>query len=59
VAGWPVRFSRDRYPMHRRRAPMLGEHNRYVVTELLGMTADEYAGLESAQVIGKGLRPDG
>lgn len=59
VAGSPVRFSRDHYPMHRRRAPMLGEHNRYVVTELLGMTADEYAGLEAAQVIGKGLRLDG
>lgn len=59
VAGWPVRFSRDRYDMHRSRAPMLGEHNHYVVTELLGMTADEYAGLESAQVIGKGLNPDG
>jgi crotonobetainyl-CoA:carnitine CoA-transferase CaiB-like acyl-CoA transferase len=59
VAGWPVRFSRDRYPMHRRRAPMLGEHNRYVVTELLGMTADEYASLEAEQVIGKGLNPDG
>ncbi|MEU7815947.1 CoA transferase [Pseudonocardia sp. NPDC049154] len=59
VAGSPVRFSRDRYRMHRRRAPMLGEHNRYVVTELLGMTADEYAGLEAEQVIGKGLCPDG
>lgn len=58
VAGWPVRFSRDRYPMHRSRAPMLGEHNRYVVTELLGMTAHEYAGLEAEQVIGKGLCPD-
>lgn len=59
VAGWPVRLSRDRYPMHRRRAPMLGEHNRYVVTELLGMTADEYALLGTEQVIGEGLRPDG
>lgn len=56
VAGMPVRFSRNRYPMHRRRAPMLGEHNRYVVAELLGMTTHEYANLEESQVIGTGLR---
>ena len=55
VAGVPVLFSKDRYPMHRRRAPMLGEHNHYIVTELLGMTADEYAGLQADQVIGRGF----
>jgi len=59
VAGSPVRFTRDRYPVHRRRAPMLGEHNAYVVTELLGMTADEYDDLEANHVIGTGLRLDG
>ncbi|GAA1838420.1 CoA transferase [Pseudonocardia ailaonensis] len=59
VAGSPVLFSRDRYPAHRRRAPMLGEHNRYVVNALLGMTADEYAGLEADGVIGRGVRTDG
>jgi crotonobetainyl-CoA:carnitine CoA-transferase CaiB-like acyl-CoA transferase len=59
VAGLPVRFQRDRYPVHRRRAPMLGEHNRYVVTELLGMTTDEYEDLEADHVIGKGMCGDG
>ena len=35
----------------RRRSPLLGEHNSYVFKELLGMTDDEIAHLESEKVI--------
>jgi len=34
-----------------RRAPLLGEHNRYVFSELLGMTRDEVAELIADEVI--------
>lgn len=39
--------SRIRFP-----APCLGEHNRYVLQELLGLTAEEVARLEAEQIIG-------
>lgn len=39
-----------------RRAPILGEHNRQVLAELLGMTDDEIAGLERLGVIGSSPR---
>ncbi len=40
-------------PLHiRRPAPCFGEHNRYVLGELLGMSADEIAGLAAKNIIG-------
>jgi hypothetical protein len=33
-------------------APLMGEHNGYVLGELLGMSADEVAGLEENGIIG-------
>ena len=39
----PARLSETPYEI--RRAPMLGEHNEYVCTELLGMSDDEFVQL--------------
>ena len=36
----------------RRPAPTLGEHNNYVLQELLGLTADEVLELEREGIIG-------
>ena len=54
----------DAYPMHhvvprlgktpgsiRTPAPKLGEHTRYVLRDLFGMSADEYAALEQKGVL--------
>ena len=42
-SGMPARLSKTPYEM--RRAPMLGEHNEYVYTELLGIPDEEVAQL--------------
>jgi crotonobetainyl-CoA:carnitine CoA-transferase CaiB-like acyl-CoA transferase len=39
----PARLSKTPYQM--RRAPMLGEHNEYVYTQLLGMSDEEFVQL--------------
>jgi benzylsuccinate CoA-transferase BbsF subunit len=39
-------------PEFRARAPMVGEHNRKVATELLGYTAEQYESLEATGVFG-------
>jgi len=39
-SGMPARLSKTPYEI--RRAPMLGEHNEYVYTELLGIPGEEY-----------------
>jgi benzylsuccinate CoA-transferase BbsF subunit len=44
-SGMPARLSKTPYNI--RRAPMLGEHNEYVYTELLGIQDEEYAQLMS------------
>ena len=48
---FPFRFSGFRLA-HRRPAPLLGEHNREVLPELLGLGADELDALEAAGEIG-------
>ncbi|WP_239334821.1 CaiB/BaiF CoA-transferase family protein [Frankia sp. CiP3] len=48
--GTPVTFSRIEQD-NWRSAPLLGEDNAYVFTELLGLSADETAGLAAAGVI--------
>ncbi|WP_405539149.1 CoA transferase [Streptomyces sp. NBC_00075] len=45
---WPVRLSHDRV----RRAPLLGEHNHALLTEL-GLTEREIAALEADGIIGR------
>lgn len=42
-SGMPARLSKTPYEM--KRAPMLGEHNEYVYTQLLGMTDEEFVEL--------------
>jgi crotonobetainyl-CoA:carnitine CoA-transferase CaiB-like acyl-CoA transferase len=42
-SGMPSRLSKTPYEM--RRAPMLGEHNEYVYTQLLGMSDEEFVEL--------------
>jgi len=37
----------------RTNAPMVGQHNHEVLRDVLGLTDDEIAGLEAAQVIGE------
>ena len=48
---WPFRFS-SIDASHKRPPPLLGEHNSEVLTELLDLSEEELARLESDQVIG-------
>ncbi|MHB8463346.1 MAG: CaiB/BaiF CoA transferase family protein [Acidimicrobiales bacterium] len=50
--GHPVRVAERTSPVHRRRAPLLGEHNREILTGLLGQTDADCAWLELEGVIG-------
>jgi crotonobetainyl-CoA:carnitine CoA-transferase CaiB-like acyl-CoA transferase len=47
----PWRVNGQRGPI-RAPAPLLGEHNRVVLHDILGMTNEEIAGLEASQIIG-------
>lgn len=49
--GWPVKFSGQRL-QHRSPAPTLGQHNEYVLKDILGLTAEEIAALEQNELIG-------
>jgi len=49
MPGWPVRMERSRVPV--RPAPLLGEHNREVYGELLGLDLDELDRLSEEGVI--------
>jgi len=55
--GYPVRFSGGPDRFHRSPAPMLGQHNREILSSLLAMTESEIAALEANGVIG--TRPVG
>ncbi len=49
-AGAPYRFSETPWAIHRR-APLLGEHNREIYCDELGLTAEEIVALREANVI--------
>lgn len=49
---FPARWANGTEPHHRSPAPQLGEHNREVLTGLLGLSAAELAGLTQSGVIG-------
>lgn len=55
--GYPVRFSGGPDRFHRSPAPMLGQHNRQILSSLLSMTESEIDALEAGGVIG--TRPVG
>ncbi len=57
IVTFPFRLPGETGPVHRRPAPLLGEHNGEVFGDLLGVPADELTRLESAGVIGTSL-PD-
>jgi crotonobetainyl-CoA:carnitine CoA-transferase CaiB-like acyl-CoA transferase len=51
IPGFPARWDVRTEPWHTRPAPMLGEHNAEILTDL-GYTADEIAALEASEIIG-------
>jgi crotonobetainyl-CoA:carnitine CoA-transferase CaiB-like acyl-CoA transferase len=53
--GYPVRFGSGPERFHRRPPPTLGQHNREVLVDLLGVEPDEYERLLAAEVIGDRL----
>ena len=48
--GWPIRFSG--MPIRMQPAPLLGQHNDYVLGKLLGLSKTEIEQLEREQIIG-------
>jgi crotonobetainyl-CoA:carnitine CoA-transferase CaiB-like acyl-CoA transferase len=52
IVGYPVQFELGPRRVHRRRAPLLGEHNRDVLEGLLGLAPEEVDRLEADGVIG-------
>ena len=50
--GAPFRFARGPRRHHRSRSPLLGEHNRDVLTRILGLSDTDVDELEAAGVIG-------
>ena len=51
--AYPARLTAGPVRRNRSHAPMLGEHNTEVLSEVLGLSADEIAELEEANVIGQ------
>jgi crotonobetainyl-CoA:carnitine CoA-transferase CaiB-like acyl-CoA transferase len=54
----PLRFSSGPDRLHQRHAPLLGEHNIELLTEL-GLSPADIQGLEADRVIGSSLEPTG
>ena len=52
IVGYPVQFEHGPRRVHRRRAPLLGEHNRDVLESLLGLPPEEVDRLEADGIIG-------
>jgi crotonobetainyl-CoA:carnitine CoA-transferase CaiB-like acyl-CoA transferase len=52
IATFPFRLPDDDGPVHRRPAPLLGEHNGEILGGLLGVPADELEQLVADGVIG-------
>jgi crotonobetainyl-CoA:carnitine CoA-transferase CaiB-like acyl-CoA transferase len=50
LAGLPIRFS-DYPPLNYRTAPLMGEHNNYVLGEILGLSEEEIQNLIKEKVI--------
>jgi crotonobetainyl-CoA:carnitine CoA-transferase CaiB-like acyl-CoA transferase len=52
IVGYPAQFEQGPRRVHRRRAPLLGEHNHEILGGLLGLSDEEIAALEGNEVIG-------
>jgi crotonobetainyl-CoA:carnitine CoA-transferase CaiB-like acyl-CoA transferase len=52
IIGHPAQFEAGPTQVHRRRAPLLGEHNHAILGDLLGLSVEEIAELERDQIIG-------
>ncbi len=50
--GWPMRLSGSTGGWYRSPAPLLGEHNEEVLSDLLGLAPDQIGDLQQAGVIG-------
>jgi crotonobetainyl-CoA:carnitine CoA-transferase CaiB-like acyl-CoA transferase len=50
--GAPFRFTRGPQAHHRTRSPLLGEHNRDVLTRVLGLSDGDVDDLEAAGIVG-------
>lgn len=48
--SWPFRFSET--PIEMRPAPKLGEHNKYILNSILGLSEVDIEGLENEKIIG-------
>jgi crotonobetainyl-CoA:carnitine CoA-transferase CaiB-like acyl-CoA transferase len=49
--GWPMRYASRTAPWHQRPAPLLGQHNDEVLSEL-GTTGEELATLRRDGIVG-------
>ncbi|MCU1346070.1 MAG: Crotonobetainyl-CoA:carnitine CoA-transferase CaiB, partial [Acidimicrobiia bacterium] len=52
IVGYPAQFEAGPHQMHRRRAPLLGEHNREILQGLLGLAPEAVDALETDGIIG-------
>jgi crotonobetainyl-CoA:carnitine CoA-transferase CaiB-like acyl-CoA transferase len=52
IVGYPAQFEAGPRRVHRRRAPLLGEHNREILEDLLGFTPEEVGDLNRQGVMG-------
>ena len=49
MPGWPVKMSESNVPVVA--APLLGQHTEEVLSEMLGYTPEQVAGLKSEKVL--------
>ena len=49
--SWPIKFSGERI-QHRSSAPILGQHNEYVLSQILNLSEKEIEALEDEKIIG-------
>jgi crotonobetainyl-CoA:carnitine CoA-transferase CaiB-like acyl-CoA transferase len=52
IIGYPVQFEAGPSQWHRRRSPLLGEHNRAILEGLLGLAPSDMDRLEDRGIIG-------
>ncbi len=52
IVGYPVQFEAGPSQWHRRRSPLLGEHNREILEGLLGLAPSDVDRLEEQGVVG-------